>query len=350
MAPPAPAAERPVSPITAAANAFVAAHLAAAQQLGRDLAELVDDPETFVKALKQGYAGLVDERYRTEQARVAPGLDDSIGVRLPLLSAVRRAFDRASKWAGSASLLWLAERLLRERGLEIRVLAFELLTRALPDDPERSWQLLRRAARAAHEWITVDTLAHAYGAGILQEPFRWAEIEQLAYSPSVWERRLVGSTIATIPFVKRREGRQPAIAQRALPIVGNLIGDADADVQKALSWALRSMAHVDPAALEAFIDVESCKAAATGDGHRAWVLRDALPALDPTAAAPIRARLEGIRRRPGAPSTSDAAVMAQGFRGLVEATPPASGPRTADDFERPSTTAGVDPAATGVTA
>jgi 3-methyladenine DNA glycosylase AlkD len=353
------AVDKPRSPVTAAANAFVEAHRAQAKELGREIADLVNEPEAFVATLRAGMAHLVDKNYRREQSRVAPGLEDSVGIRLPLLSEIRRAFDRNSKWAGPDSLLWLSDRLLREQGLEIRVLAFETLTRVLPRDPERGWQILRRAAREAHEWITVDTLAHTYGAGILLEPFRWAEIEQLAYSAAPWERRLVGSTIATIPFVNRREGRQPEIAARALPIVGNLIGDSDADVQKSLSWALRSMAHVDLAALTAFAEAQSLRARATDDGHRAWVIRDTLPALAAADADRIRERLLGIRRRPGAASTSDASVMAQRFSGLVETTPAAAGPRTAADFSRTTTspappdtnqrTASHDPA-TGVTA
>ena len=110
-------------------------------------------------------------------------------------------------------------------------------------DPERTWQLIRRAAREAGDWITIDTLAHAAGRGILNEPYRWAELEQLAYSPSRWERRLVGSTIATIPFVNHGRGsgggRNPEVAAHALPLLAQLIGDAEPDVQKALSWAYR---------------------------------------------------------------------------------------------------------------
>ena len=336
----------PRSPVSAAASAFVDAHRARALQLGADIGDLVDDPEAFVRALRGGMADLVDETYRREQSRIAPGLDDSIGIRLPLLTAIRRGFARGSRWARADSLLWLAERLRREEGLEVRVLAFGILDRVLPQDPERAWQILRQAAGEAHEWITVDTLAHSYGLGILLEPVRWSEIEQLAYASSPWERRLVGSTIATIPFVKRGEGREPEIGRRGLAVIGNLIGDADPDVQKALAWALRSLARVDRTALVRFADEQSVLAGETRDGHRAWVIRDALPALAPGDASRIRARLAGVRRHPGAPSTSDAAETARRFRGLVDDTPRARGPRgtASPDIRRPDahrTTTGV---------
>ena len=45
--------------------------------------------------------------------------------------------------------LELADRLFREAELELRWFAFDLLDRLLPADPERTWQLLRRAAREA---------------------------------------------------------------------------------------------------------------------------------------------------------------------------------------------------------
>ena len=55
-----------------------------------------------------------------------------------------------------------------------------------------------------------------------------------------------------------------------------------------------------------------------GDGHRAWVIRDALPKLDPAVAADLKTRLAGIRKRPGAPSTSTAAATAARFGPLPD--------------------------------
>ncbi len=250
------------------------------------------------------------------------------GVRWPLHAGVARGFRNATKREPVGALLYLADRLFQEPELEMRWFAFGLLERIVVVDPERAWQLLRRAARDAGDWITVDSLAHPVGKGILREPYRWAELEQLVYSPSRWERRLVGSTIATIPFVDHSLGREPAVARHALAILADLIGDAEPDVQKALSWALRSLVLVDQAAVEEFVVAQAAVARATEDGHRAWVLRDALTKLNPQIAAETRSQLDGIRRKPNAPSTSRAAETAARFADLPLGAPLAEPPLT----------------------
>jgi hypothetical protein len=123
--------------------------------------------------------------------------------------------------------------------------------------------------------------------------------------------------------VDRAAGRTPDVAARGLALVGLLIGDPEPDVQKALSWALRNLTAVDPAAVTAFCWREGGRAAATADGARAWVVRDALAKLDPADAAGIRILLAGVRRTPGAASTSAAAATAAGFvrAGGATATP-----------------------------
>jgi 3-methyladenine DNA glycosylase AlkD len=340
MAPPAPPAppeapvtartperpDRPVSPITQRAVAFVAEHKPAAEDLGRSLAELTGDPDAFADRLLRGLKKLADPEYADGQRRIAPGIGPVIGVRWPLIDAVKRGFREATRRERTSTWLFLADRLLRQDLVEPRWFAFGLLERTIADEPERSWQLVRRAARDATDWATVDALAHVVGKGILNEPYRWAELEQLVFSPSRWERRLVGSTIATTPFVDRRRGRQPDVADHGLSLIGQLIGDDEPDVQKALSWALRSLVLIDDAGVTSFCEDEAAIAARNQDGHRAWVIRDTLPKLEPERAAPIRRRLEGVRRRPGAPATSTAAEAAarfgQGMLGRPQPEPP----------------------------
>src|SRR6476661_3543448 len=116
-----------------------------------------------------------------------------------------------------------------------------------------------------------------------------------------------------MPYVDRRRGRDPEVAVHGLGLVRELIGDAEPDVQKALAWALRSMAAIDRPATTAFLEAEAEQAAASGDGNRAWVIRDALSKIDSTDADRIRDRLAGVRRRAGSASTSRAAETAGRF-------------------------------------
>jgi 3-methyladenine DNA glycosylase AlkD len=309
---------RPRSAATARAVAFVADHKAAAEALGTSLADHIHDPDAFAGALRKGLTSLADPEYLEGQHFVAPGLGTSHGVRWPLLAAVIRGFKAATRNDRPTALLFLADRLFREEHLEARWFAFALLERTLKDDPERTWQLLRRGAREAADWITVDDLAHPYGIGVAAEPYRWAELEQLVFSPSRWERRLVGSTIATMTHGNRQTGRSPEVVDHALPLLEQLVGDAEPDVQKALSWAYRSLAQIDRERTTAALRSETDRAVANDDGHRAWVIRDSLSKLDPTDADDLRERLAGIRRRPGAPSTSAAAGLASRFGGLPD--------------------------------
>jgi 3-methyladenine DNA glycosylase AlkD len=313
-------APRPQSPVTARAVAFVAEHKPAAEALGTSLGDLVNEPDAFAAAIQAGLASLADPEYLEGQLFVAPGLGPTYGVRWPLLAAVTRGFRNATRKDPPTPLLFLADRLYREPHLELRWFAFALLERTLKADPERTWQLLRRGAREAADWITVDDLAHPYGVGIAAEPYRWAELEQLVYSPSRWERRLVASTIATMTHGNRRTGRGPDVVDHALPLLEQLIGDAEPDVQKALSWAYRSLAQIDPPRVTEILRAETDRAVATGDGHRAWVIRDSLSKIDLHDADDLRARLAGIRRRPGAPSTSTASELAARFGELPEPT------------------------------
>jgi 3-methyladenine DNA glycosylase AlkD len=287
---------------------------ARAMRLGAQLAEAMSDPERFVAELGAALAELADPECRAGQAFVAPGIGPTFGVRTPLQVGLRKAFERASRGASPSELLRLADRALQAPERESRWFAINTLQRTLASDPERTWQLLRRAASEADDWITVDTLAHPYAKGILAEPYRWAELEQLTISPSRWERRLVGSTIATMPFADRAAGRERGVATAALALLAGLIGDREPDVQKALSWAYRSMAVVDRDATTRALRRETAIAADKEDGYRAWVVRDSLAKLEAHVAQELRAALAGVRRRPGAPSTSAAADLATRFQ------------------------------------
>jgi 3-methyladenine DNA glycosylase AlkD len=299
-----------------ASQAFVTAHHSEAQALGAQLAELIDAPDEFVAALGAGLAGLSDPAYAEGQRFVSPEVVSAYAVRGPLTALVTAPLRRALRKGSSASALWLAERLAASPERDVRLYALPCLRRCLPEDPEQSWQLLRRMAGRAGDWIETDSLADLWARGILAEPFRWAELEQLVYSIRPFERRLVGATLATLPHRVSMARRADLIGEpsgRAFDLIRQLMGDAAVMVQKALSWAIREWTRVDDAGAAALLREEAELAVGASDGARAWVIRDALPAQPPELAASLRSRLAGLRRDSRAPSTSPAAAQAARF-------------------------------------
>lgn len=265
------------SSTTARAQAFVAQHRPAAVALGDRLTDLVADPERFERSLARGFRGLADPVYAAAQPTIVPGSAPLLGVRWPLVSTVARKVDRALAGQSPAIAVYLAERLAQADLLEVRLFSHVALRRSLAGDPERSWQVIRRLARRAADWVSVDSLADLTARGILLEPYRWAELEQLVYSPHRWERRLVGSTLAELPVRIRADERATRLRPTpALALIATMIGEADPDVRRALSWALRSWRAVDPAGVADLLRRETTVSVDTMDGNRAWVVRDAL--------------------------------------------------------------------------
>lgn len=312
--------------VTVRARQLVAERKDVAKALGREAGAHVHDPETLVARLVAGLPALADPEYLDGMRTAVPGIGAAFGVRLPLLRAIGSGLRAETRGVRASELVDVAARLLREQHAELHWIAFGILERAIGAEPERTWQLVRAEARGAREWATVDALAHVAATGVVEEPYRWAELEQLVYSPSRWERRLAASTIATLPYADRVAGRRPDVATRGLAILRDLIGDSSRDVQKAISWAYRSLTVVDLAATTAALRDETRTAVRTADGNRAWVIRDSLEKLPTETANELRTTLDGIRRRPNAPSTSRAAETAAAFAGLGVAVPPAERP------------------------
>ena len=65
---------------------------------------------------RSGLEGLADPEYLEGQRRIAPGIGAVIGVRWPLIEAVKRGFRDATKGERTSTWLFVADRLLREDG------------------------------------------------------------------------------------------------------------------------------------------------------------------------------------------------------------------------------------------
>lgn len=312
-----------MSEAPARARAFVQDHLEEARLLGEQLAELTGEPERFLATLSTGLLALADPTYLEMATRACPETPARYVVRGPLAKAIQQPLRVALREGSSISALQLAHHLAQAGHRDLRLYAHEPLRRALPEDPEMSWQIMRRLGRTASDWIATDSLADLWAWGVLAERFRWAELEQLLYSQQIYERRLVGATLATLPHripASRRHDLRPAAVGRAFEMVAQLMGDAEPMVQKALAWAIREWTPVDAEATDALLRSETDIAVDRHDGARAWVIRNALAKQPPELAAELRERLAGIRRDAGAPSTSIASGRAAAFASALAST------------------------------
>ena len=164
------AARAEPSRATAAARAvaFVAAHRDAAEALGASLAELHQRPgrvrEGADRAVCDARRPRVPGRTAARRARASAPSTASAGRSWRLST---RGFRNATKRRPPDDAP-LHRRPPLPRAASSRPAGSPSGSSSArsPVDTERTWQLLRRAAREAGDWITVDSLAHPYGKGI----------------------------------------------------------------------------------------------------------------------------------------------------------------------------------------
>jgi hypothetical protein len=166
-APPARDLRRSLPPPTA----FVAAHLARATALGERLADLVGSTRTPSSPPSSKASRISRIRSTPTASRsVAPGLGLVLGVRLPLMEAAHKPSSAAPERGFDLHILDVdGPPAAGQEPRDVRWFGMWNLERLLPTDPERTWQLMRRAARGSGGVDHVDTLAHPYGAGILRD-------------------------------------------------------------------------------------------------------------------------------------------------------------------------------------
>jgi len=173
------------------------------------------------------------------------------GVRTPVLRRV--AADLARSVEAPEDAVGLADDLVESGGFEERTLGYLLLSRH-----RKAFATLRAGdiealGQGMDNWASVDAFCSlvagpAWLAGQLGDE----DIERWARSSDRWWRR--AALVATTALNKKRAGDGTGDARRTLAICDRLAGDHDDMVVKALSWALRTLANRDPAAVRAFLD------------------------------------------------------------------------------------------------
>lgn len=167
--------------------------------------------------------------------------DRFLGIRVPAIRKLART-------CHSLSLEDL-DRLLKSRWHEERILALVILVeRHRKSSLEEKKTLCRfylSRTSSINNWDLVDISAGQIVGGTL-DPNHIDELERLAHSTCLWERRI--AIIATSFWIRQ------AIVSPTLHIAGLLVADPHDLIHKAVGWMLREVGKKDMAALHDFLD------------------------------------------------------------------------------------------------
>jgi hypothetical protein len=205
----------------------------------------------FVDGILRDLERSSSEARRAHLDRHHPSAVRPLGASKEALAAALRAIRARARGRDPAAVLGLAVRIAGTARREPVHLAWSLLDRRPDAIAVASARDLRALDRGTDHWAAVDAfsvqvLGRAWAAGVIGD----GDIRRRAASPDRWVRR--SALVATVPLNQKTRGAG-GDARRTLAICRFLIDDRDDMVVKALSWALRSLAGPDPAAVEAFL-------------------------------------------------------------------------------------------------
>lgn len=189
-----------------------------------------------------------------------PTAERLLGLPTPTYREVAQSLGRQIADRPADQVLALALALQTTGVHEARQVAYELL--GARRDVSR---LLDRSALEAlgaglDNWVSVDTFGVLLAGRALRER-RLTEADLLAWAGSSdrWWRR--AALVSTTGWNQRSRGGRGEVPG-TLRVCAALVEDRDDMVVKALSWALRMLAHWDPGAVRGFLDEHAGRVAA----------------------------------------------------------------------------------------
>ena len=177
--------------------------------------------------------------------------------RVPLVRPIRREFSRRISSAPPEQVLVLAHHLI---GLDLRIWAYEIVHYHRPTLRTLDTATIESLGQGLADWASVDVLGgYIAGPAWITRQISDQDVHRWARSPDRWWRRT--ALVATVGLNTRTRGGY-GDAPRTLAVCDMLADDRDDMVVKALSWALRTLANHDPAAVQHFLTTNHHRLAA----------------------------------------------------------------------------------------
>lgn len=168
------------------------------------------------------------------------------------IRAMRREFTKRLKSSLPEEVMTIAEKLLESPDSVHRWVAFELIHHHEPALSQITPKSLEKFGQGISSWDQTDVFG-IYLAGPVWQRRQVSDgvIHKWARSSDRWWRR--AALVATVPLNHKTSSARGDI-RRTLEVCGMLESDRDPMVVKALSWALRVLAKVEPQTVQNYIN------------------------------------------------------------------------------------------------
>lgn len=202
------------------------------------------------RVLDELHPAAVPER-RERAASYVPSAMEVLGVPVPALRTVVRRLQRELRQTPAEGVLAMARALLDQQVHEARQIAYEVVGSRPDVLLDLDGAAVEALGAGNDNWASVDSFCvFVSGQAWREGRVRDDDVRRWAASHDRWWRRT--AIVSTVPLNMRSRGGTGDTA-RTLDMARRLAGDTDPMVAKGLSWALRSLAPVDPEAVRAFL-------------------------------------------------------------------------------------------------
>lgn len=192
------------------------------------------------------------ERIAVLMGGYAPSRLRHLGASVPDLRAIVRRFARELRGASAREILALAETLVARGTVEGRQVGYELLAGRRDAMALLTPTRITKLGRGNDNWASVDGFAaYITGRAWLDGTLADRQVASWARARNRWWRRTALASVVSLNVAARGGNGD---TRRTLLVCRAFARDTDAMLAKALSWALRSLAPHDPAAVRAFLD------------------------------------------------------------------------------------------------
>jgi 3-methyladenine DNA glycosylase AlkD len=190
---------------------------------------------------------------RVEFARKSyPTAMEVIGVTVPKLKLVLKELKVITKGYSIEEKLELVKALIIEDVFELQQLAFELLDSNKKVLESISKDEIKELGRNLDNWLSVDYFsAVVVGFAWREQQITIEDVKAYLESDDYWIRRI--PIVATVSLNQKARGGF-GDSEQTLEICKHVVDDHEDMIVKALSWALRELAKVEPKPVAEFLE------------------------------------------------------------------------------------------------